>query len=1004
MKIREEEIRVGLLPLDEETGTITEYFPDIEVIDLEHLRKRMYDVVWVHAGKKVGKDTQHRIAEALKAHLEGNGGLLLSLCAAPIINALGYEAAPFNVDTRNWHKKEDFGWEWDFLAKKGFQAFLGHPIFAGLGSSVMTWASAPGKSYCRAGLKGRPHNGKIVAKRKKFIFIEEETDEILEYRSKTGRILVISSLFFFEDRENPYISHLMRFAENVLLYLAGRLDGNARYWPKKFIPGFREEDQPLSAVGPRAIAARIDGDATHLRLTTAIQGEWFDLAGRRVFAVGKRGEGIKEVWAHPIRLLQDASFTFSIEGKRLKDVKQSYAITPAGMEISYRHELSTAKQVMFCALDEPGFITGVELDAAQPLQLDIRFTTDFRLMWPYPKGILGELVYFWDEEGKAFAVRTEDGEFSAMIGCSAASRGSVDRGKGEFSIETPLPIGRSHVLFVAAGGAIPLPEARSVYDKLMRAAEGEYQIVVEHHRKLEEEYFSVKSPDPEFDLAYSWAKVGLDKMYARVPGVGAGFFSGYGPSRPTEFSDGRPGYAWYFGRDSEWMSFAALGCGDFESVRDNLATLIRHQDITGKIFHELTTSGVAHFDAADSTPLMIVVLEEYVKRSGDLDFLASVWPNVKKAMNFLYTTDRDGDGFIENSGVGHGWVEGGELSPFHLSFYLASVWVKTLASAARLAREMGETPLAAKYSSDHAQLKHRLNTDFWNQDNDFFYFARRKDGSYMAEKTVTPAVAMDFNLIDADKATKVLRTLAGYEFSTDWGVRFIGRSSPKFRANGYHQGSVWPLFTGWVARAEYNYHRPVQGFSHLLANLLGYKGWNEGYIEEALSGEFYRPNGVCSHQGWSESMTIYPLIDGMFGLSPDVPHRTLRLSPHLPSHWNRVSVRGIHFGEERIQLEITSSPGKLEYRFAREGTDPISVELSPGITTLNEVKRVSVNGRSAPYKVSSTLGDDHIMVPFALRDSMRVTIDYDFDLAVVPPRVELVPRARSQGIRVVDIR
>jgi len=47
-------------------------------------------------------------------------------------------------------------------------------------------------------------------------------------------------------------------------------------------------------------------------------------------------------------------------------------------------------------------------------------------------------------------------------------------------------------------------------------------------------------------------------------------------------------------------------------------------------------------------------------------------------MDFLYATDTDGDRLIENTNVGHGWVEGGKLWGAHTTLYLAALWSQTL--------------------------------------------------------------------------------------------------------------------------------------------------------------------------------------------------------------------------------------------------------------------------------------------------------------------------------------
>ena len=83
---------------------------------------------------------------------------------------------------------------------------------------------------------------------------------------------------------------------------------------------------------------------------------------------------------------------------------------------------------------------------------------------------------------------------------------------------------------------------------------------------------------------------------------------------------GRPGYAWYFGRDSEWSGFAIDNYGDFKSIKQQLLFLQKYQDIYGKIFHEISTSGVVHYDAADATPLYIILAAHYFRSSGDIEF------------------------------------------------------------------------------------------------------------------------------------------------------------------------------------------------------------------------------------------------------------------------------------------------------------------------------------------------------------------------------------------------
>ena len=54
---------------------------------------------------------------------------------------------------------------------------------------------------------------------------------------------------------------------------------------------------------------------------------------------------------------------------------------------------------------------------------------------------------------------------------------------------------------------------------------------------------------------------------------------------------------------------------------------------------------------------------------------AASWDSIVKAYRFSAATDTDGNGLIENTNAGHGWVEGGALYPAHEEIYLEGLWV-----------------------------------------------------------------------------------------------------------------------------------------------------------------------------------------------------------------------------------------------------------------------------------------------------------------------------------------
>ncbi len=125
---------------------------------------------------------------------------------------------------------------------------------------------------------------------------------------------------------------------------------------------------------------------------------------------------------------------------------------------------------------------------------------------------------------------------------------------------------------------------------------------------------------------------------------------------------------------------------------------------------------------------------------------------------------------------------------------------------------------------------------------------------------------------------------ASPEFSADWGTRDISNQTSFYDPISYHQGSIWPLFTGWVSLAEYRAGRPLSGYAHLMQNANLTWAQDLGAVTELLSGDLFQALGrSSSHQMWSSAMVISPLVRGLLGLDWDALNRTLIVRPQLPA-------------------------------------------------------------------------------------------------------------------------
>ncbi|MDE3078155.1 MAG: hypothetical protein KGJ86_22250, partial [Chloroflexota bacterium] len=297
--------------------------------------------------------------------------------------------------------------------------------------------------------------------------------------------------------------------------------------------------------------------------------------------------------------------------------------------------------------------------------------------------------------------------------------------------------------------------------------------------------------------------------------------------------------------------------------------------------------------------------------TGDRRLLEELWPAARRAFEFALTTDTDGDGLIENSGVGHGWAEGGRIYGGHCTFYLAACWAAALDAMHSLAAAMGQPRVAASCAERRDRVKSVLNGDFYREDQGWFAYAKNRDGSYANAETIEPAAAALLGLMEPSKLGRFFQEVAGERFTTPWGVRYIARDDPAYHPRGYHYGSVWPLFTGWVAMAEYRCGRPEAGFRHLWSSLQQVCKHSLGAIDEVLDGDSDVPAGVCPHQLWSHALTVMPVLEGMLGLRPDAPHNRLSIAPQLPATWDWVRVRRLRLGQRSLALMVERTPSGL---------------------------------------------------------------------------------------------
>ncbi|HXN45705.1 MAG TPA: hypothetical protein VN893_03635, partial [Bryobacteraceae bacterium] len=216
--------------------------------------------------------------------------------------------------------------------------------------------------------------------------------------------------------------------------------------------------------------------------------------------------------------------------------------------------------------------------------------------------------------------------------------------------------------------------------------------------------------------------------------------------------------------------------------------------------------------------------------------------------------------------------------------------------------------------------------EYYDPEARFYAFSRNKDGTLDRTATIFPAVAWWSGRLALAQPAAMFGRWASSEFSTDWGVRDISPRTPFYDPISYHEGSVWPLYTGWVSLAEYRAGRTLSAYAHLMQNAGLTWAQDLGAVTELLSGAFYQSFGASSsHQTWSSAMVLTPAVRGLFGLDWDALHRTLRLAPHLPAAWDSARLVNVRLGESRLEIEYRRAGRQLNITVRSAGPEVLCV-------------------------------------------------------------------------------
>jgi glycogen debranching enzyme len=414
------------------------------------------------------------------------------------------------------------------------------------------------------------------------------------------------------------------------------------------------------------------------------------------------------------------------------------------------------------------------------------------------------------------------------------------------------------------------------------------------------------------------------------PGEGAEHSAVAVPADASLPAAGLPWFMALFGRDSLLTSYQALPFVP-ELARTTLQVLAATQGTTvdpfrdeepGKILHELRLGELTvfgerpqspYYGASDTTPLFLVLLDEYERWTGDAELVRSLEAPARAALEWIDRFgDRDGDGYVEYERARETGLENqcwkdswnsilfrdGTVAPSPRATCEIQGYVyDAKARAARLARAFwDDTPLAERLAAEAAELKRRFNQDFWMPSRDYFAVALDRGKRQVDSLTSNPGHLLWSGIVDEEKIEPVVRHLMGPRLFSGWGIRTMAEGEAGYNPIEYHDGAVWPHDTSIIAAGLARAGRREEAAtlcSALFAAALHFRfrlpevfaGYDRA--ETAFPVEY--PT-ASSPQAWAAGAPLLA-IRTLLGLEPAGDH--LLVAPVLPAAIRRLEVRGV---------------------------------------------------------------------------------------------------------------
>ncbi|NIK56754.1 glycogen debranching protein [Kribbella shirazensis] len=605
-----------------------------------------------------------------------------------------------------------------------------------------------------------------------------------------------------------------------------------------------------------------------------------------------------------------------------------------------------------------------------------------------------------------------DGTTPARCDDSLAGKGTG----GRLTYDVPLAAGESKTIwFAVAGSDQGSTAAAREYGKALSNPEKLLRAKAAVRQQLDAQSAVDLPGDRLLQQSVEWSKQNLadsvqEARNLRIRDVNEGkdYPAPVGTVPAARwFGAGFPDYPWLFATDGEYMAFAAVAAGQFDTAKEHLRALRDVSDIlndrSGKVAHEVVPTGDVYFGSNQSAgntdetvkfPSTVALLWRW---TGDNRFRDELYDFSVRNLRYVYRElDKDNDGWpeglanVERAGMG--------VEKLDSTVYLA----RGLRDLADLAASRHDASVQQWATSRADELESRFEAQWWvpqamgyadSVDNpadpandNTPIFQRHWIGVTPMEAVLTrpggksPLASAEHAQIALDQREKPCYTGEFGLFHTGTGPTSDPAGNPGPSCDSVvsqvkSERSIFGLNTSIMAVAEGNFGRlgMTQQQVYTTGNAriqLDPSVWETPGAMPEIAPSPDSPANIgrpfydrsMSLQAWGAYGILWPVVHQQLGVDPDLGHGRIAVVPQLPEGQQKVAGSNIRVGRGAVDVSARLAGKELSTEVTMKD---VAAALTVGAVLPDgaKVQRVTVDGHAAQYKVVTTSRGTEVHVP-----------------------------------------